>query len=263
MAHSFNVYIDESGDDGLRKFRVPGGNGGASHWLVIGACIVRSSRDLELVGVRDQVKKECKPNSKGRSIHFVDFSHNQKRRAAQIIAQAPIRITSVICLKNTENAGVFREKNQLYFYVTRFLIERISWLCRDFRSIVKEGDGRAKITFSRRGGLSYQAFRDYLTRLRDTSDTTVHWPVIDIDAIEAKDHSTNAGLQLADCCTSSIAASIEKDPYGNVEGSYLEELASRIYSRNGKYLSYGLKFLPNLDEIELDKGQAQIFGRFG
>jgi len=166
-------------------------------------------------------------------------------------------------LKNTENADVFSEKNQLYFYVTRFLIERISWLCRDYRSIVKEGNGQAKITFSRRGGLSYQAFRDYLKRLRDKSETTVHWPVIDIEAIEAKDHSTNAGLQLADCCTSSIAASIERDPYGNVEGSYLEELTNNIYHRNGKYMSYGLKFLPSINEIELDKGQARIFGKFG
>lgn len=166
MSHSFNVYIDESGDDGMTKFRNAGDGGGASNWLAVGACVVRSSRDLELVALRDRIRQECRPRSSKREIHFKDFNHNQKRRACQIIAGQPLRFSCVLGLKNTPNAETFVQKNQLYFYLTRYLIERVSWLCRDKRRSVQEGNGMAKIIFSRRGGLSYDGFRSYLERLR-------------------------------------------------------------------------------------------------
>lgn len=263
MGHSFNVYIDESGDDGMSNFRQAGGSGGgASHWLAVGACIVRSSRDLELVSLRDRIKNECRPNAPRRDIHFKDFGHSQKRRACQIIAGQPLRFSCVLGLKNTPNAATFVQKNQLYFYLTRYLIERVSWLCRDKRPSVQEGDGRAKITFSRRGGLSYDGFKEYLRYLKLSCETQIHWPVVDIDAVDAQDHSRLAALQIADCGVSAIAAALEPDPYGNVEYAYLHELSGNIYNRNGNYLSYGLKTLPPLEQTNLTQAQAAAFQRF-
>jgi hypothetical protein len=262
MAHSFHVYIDESGDDGLSNFREVGSGGGASNWLCVGACVVRASRDLELVALRDRIKAECRPNSPRRDIHFKDFNHSQKRRACQIISGQPLRFSCVLGLKNTPNAAAFTKKNQLYFYLTRFLVERVSWLCRERRPSVPEGDGTARVTFSRRGGLSYNGFKDYLKRLRDSHDTAIHWPVIAIDDVAAQDHSRVAALQIADCGVSAIAAAIEPDPYGNVEHSYIHELAGNIYNRRGNYLSYGLKTLPASDQANLSQMQAEGFRRF-
>ena len=262
MTHSYTVYIDESGDDGLSKFREPGSSGGSSHYLVIGACILRASRDLEIVSLRDRIKSECAPKKKGRAIHFKDFNHNQRRRACQLISGQNLRLSSVVGLKNAPEAKVFTQKNQLYFYLTRFLIERISWFCRDYRGIVREGDGRAKITFSRRGGLSYDGFKAYLRHLRDSSETSVHWPAIDIDAVDAQDHSRVAGLQIADIGTSAIASAFEKDPFGNTEGAYISELARNIYNRNGNYLSYGIKVLPNQEKLNLTDEQAKVLRQF-
>ena len=263
MPHSFHIYIDESGDDGLAKFRVPRQpGGGSSHWLVIGACVVRASRDLELVAIRDQIRSECTPSTKQRDIHFKKFGHNQKRHACNILSGSPIRFSCVLGLKNTPSAAAFRDKNQSYFYLTRYLIERTSWLCRDYRHIVKEGDGRAKITFSRRGGMNYETFQNYLTHLRDRDDTTVHWPAIDIDAVSTQDHSRMAALQLADFGTSAIAAAIEPDAFGNVEPSYMQALKNNIYNRKGNFLSYGLKFLPEFSSAGLSKDQAAAFQTF-
>lgn len=260
--HSFNVYIDESGDDGMTSFRSRGSEGGASHWLVIGACVARASRDLEFVEIRDQIKRECRPKSKRRDIHFKDFNHYQKKRACQILAGKPLRFTCVLGLKNSPDAAVFTEKNQLYFYLTRFLIERVSWLCRDKRKQVHEGNGLAKITFSRRGGMSYDSFKDYLQKLRDDRDTQIHWPVIDIEAISAHDHSRSAALQIADCGVSAIASAIEPDQFGNVENSYISELRGNIYNRNGNYLSYGLKTLPSLEKIHVPENQLVAINEF-
>lgn len=262
MSHSFHIYIDESGDDGMANFRQPGSGGGASHWLVIGACVVRASRDHELVALRDSIKSECKPTSSKRDIHFKDFNHNQKRRACQIIAGKPLRYLCVLGLKNTPNAAPFTQKNQLYFYLTRYLIERVSWLCRDKRPSVTEGNGMARIMFSRRGGLNYDDFKDYMRNLRDKQQTEVYWPVIDVDSVVAQDHSRVAALQIADCGVSAVAAAIEPDPFGNVESAYLDELAANLYNRRGNFLSYGLKSLPPLNEAGLSQAQARAFQRF-
>ncbi|GHC55680.1 hypothetical protein GCM10007315_18450 [Gemmobacter tilapiae] len=127
---------------------------------------------------------------------------------------------------------------------------------------MQEGNGMAKITFSRRGGLSYDGFKGYLELLRDKVETQIHWPVIDIDAVAAQDHSRLAALQIADCGVSAIAAALEPDIYGNVEHSYLHEIAGNIYHKGGNYLSYGLKTLPPLDQAGLSQSQAFGFQRF-
>jgi hypothetical protein len=54
MSHSFVAFIDESGDDGLKKFR-GGGEGGSSTWLVISACVIRQSRSADIVTWRDEI----------------------------------------------------------------------------------------------------------------------------------------------------------------------------------------------------------------
>ena len=255
MAHSYVAYIDESGDDGLSNFRKPGANGGSSHWLCISACILRESQRLETVGWRDQIKQTTSMKSKGRDIHFTKFNHGQKRVACQIIASKSLRFIAVLADKTRLDAATFGEKNRLYFYLTRHVIERLSWFCRDQRAAVPEGDGRVRIVFSRRGGLSYEGFQDYLRGLNSEQATTIHWPVIDIDGIEAKDHSTDAGLQLADCGASAIAAAFEPDPYGNCEAQYAHVLRDVVYSRKGNFLAYGLKILPSASDAALSEQQ--------
>lgn len=262
MAHSFIAYIDESGDDGIEKFREPGGQGGASKWLCICACIMRSSQSLETVKWRDEIK--TKTGKKGdRTIHFATLNHGQKKVASQLLSTKPVRFISSIVYKPAMRTDIFTAKNQLYFYMTRYVIERLSWFCRDMRRDVPEGDGRLKIIFSRRGGMSYDDFRSYLDRLRGDADkTNIHWPVIDIGSIEALDHSKHAGLQLADCGASAIASALEPDLYGNVEAQYLHQIQQVIYARNGNYLGYGLKLLPSITQLALTPQQAQSIQPF-
>jgi hypothetical protein len=262
MTHSFVAYIDESGDDGFGNFRTPGSGGGASHWLVVSACLFRNVFDLEAVKWRDEIL-DLMPGKKSREIHFKKLNHGQKIAACKVLADKPIRAINILSNKRTAPDGVFTNKNQLYFYTTRYLIERISWLCRDMRPRAPEGDGRVKITFSRRGGMSYDGFRDYLIRLKDAGDdVNIHWPVIDIDGIDARDHSTRASLQLADVIASSFAGGVEPDGFGNCERRYSEELKRITYSRKGKYLSYGVKMLPKHTDLELTQDQQKFIEMF-
>lgn len=172
---------------------------------------------------------------------------------------------NVIAAKEPIPPDIYVEKNQLYFYMTRYLIERISWLCRDDRPTVKEGDGRVAITFSRRGGMNYGDFRDYLRKLKASqqNDVQIHWPVIDIDVVNAADHGKVASLQLADAVASSFAAGFETDFYGNCEPRYAETLKPVTYNRKNwqgvrNYLSYGVKIVPSHTDCPLNAQQKKM-----
>ena len=141
--HTFLAFIDESGDDGLGgSFREIGGQGGASRWLVISACVFRASHALEAVRWRDEINAKF-PERQTRNLHFAKLNHGQKLAATQVLASKPVRVVSIIASKETIPDKHYVERNQLYFYLTRYLIERISWICRDHRPNAPEGDGRA------------------------------------------------------------------------------------------------------------------------
>jgi hypothetical protein len=260
MTHTYVAYIDESGDDGLQgPFRQVGNSGGSSKWLVISACIFRRTHSLDAVRWRDEIAAKM-PERQSRTLHFARLNHGQKLAAVQTIANKPVRALSVIAAKEPIPQGIYREKNQLYFYMTRYLIERLSWLCRDHRHNAPEGDGRVAITFSRRGGMQYDSFRNYLTQLKadNNKDIRIHWPVIDIAAVTAADHSKSASLQLADAVASAFAAGFEPDRYGNCEPRYAETLKPVTYHRNKNYLSYGVKIVPPYAECGLDQQQMKM-----
>lgn len=200
------------------------------------------------------------PERKSRDLHFAQLSHGQKLATVQTIATKPLRALSVIASKEAITRGIFTSKNQLYFYMTRYLIERLSWLCRDHRPEIKEGDGRVAITFSRRGGMQYDEFRAYLERLKadGSGEVRIHWPVIDIDAVSATDHSRSASLQLADAIASAFAAGFEPDRYGNCEPRYAETLKPITYNRKKNYLSYGVKLVPPHQDCNLDAQQIKM-----
>ncbi|MTH96553.1 DUF3800 domain-containing protein [Roseibium sp. RKSG952] len=264
MPHSFSAFIDESGDDGLDpdKFRKIGDNGGSSNWMSICACIIRTKNEAETVSWRDRLKTGAGKKSKGRQLHFHQLNHQQRRYVARELATFPLRYTAALTNKKDIPEGTYTEKNQLYFYMTRYVIERISWFCRDHREIVPEGNGKVKIVFSCRGGISYEAFKDYLIHLKNNEVTEIYWPVIDIDQIDAQDHSRNAALQLADCGAKAITEAFEPNRFGDVEGSYLKSLKRVIYNRNSNYHSYGLKIIPNWNEATLSNQHIEILNEF-
>jgi hypothetical protein len=259
MAHSYVAYIDESGDDGLgRPFRQIGKNG-SSHWLILSACVFRQIHDLDAVSWRDEIGAKM-PERQSRELHFKKLSDGQKLAAVQTIATKPLRTLSVVAAKTPIPADVYVETNQLYWYMARYLVERVSWLCRDARKDTKGGDGRVKITFSRRGNLqSYEEFRQYLRILKSNAQSNqIYWPVIDIDAVDAKDAGKSAALQLADAIASSVGSGFEPDLYGNCEPRYAEELKPVTYARNANYLSYGMKLVPKWQECGLTAPQMKM-----
>lgn len=270
--HSFNVYIDEAGDDGIKpdRFRSPG-TSGSSHWLAIGAAIIRASRDTEMVSNRDAIIDVFKRKKKKREIHFRELGHEQKLFACQAISEMPIRASVVMSNKTTipshPRKDLFSDKNTLYWYLTKYLVERISHCCAQLRPKVSEGNGCAKIIFSKRGNMNYRDFQDYLHKIKIGNtkypeQNNINWNIVDIDAIEALDHSKRAGLQIADCITSAFFTAVEPNFYGMTERRYADQLKRIVYNRNGRYIGHGLKYVPSLDKMELNKAQEDFLMRY-
>ncbi|OHD00910.1 MAG: hypothetical protein A2885_13470 [Sphingopyxis sp. RIFCSPHIGHO2_01_FULL_65_24] len=267
MAHSFIAYIDESGDDGLTgRFRKAGAQGGSSNWLTIGAVVWRMSRDLDAVQWAKEIAAQMPKQRRNRTLHFADMDHPQRIMAINGICRRPMRLVTVIANKPVIPPGTYVQKNQLYHYMSRYLIERLSWLCRDTRPTVPEGDGRLKIIFARRGGMSTDDFKDYLRLLKavDDPDIQIHWPVIDIEGIEAHDQPAKFGLQMADIAVSGLTWALEPDFYGNCEPRFARALKPIVYHRGANYLSYGAKLVPSYAKIpECDevKAFAELYGK--
>jgi hypothetical protein len=190
----------------------------------------------------------------------MDMDHPQRLMAVYELCDKPIRSITVIANKMVIPEGTYTDNSQFYHHLCRYLIERISWLCREYRPQVPEGDGRVKLVFSRRRRMNYQDFRDYISLLKSMADPNIqiHWPVIDIEGIDAEDHGSRYGLQLADIVTSGLMAALEPDFYGNVEPRYARLLKPIVFNRNGNYMSYGTKMFPAAGDLELTEQQREF-----
>lgn len=239
---TFVVYIDESGDEGFCF------NKGSSKWFVLSAAIVLKERDLETVKLIDEVRTKLGREGKV-ALHFRNLRHEQRIPFVNKISEANkhIRAISVIIHKpSLMEPETFQEPHRLYFYSVRYLLERVSWLCRDNKKQHK-GDGSAKVVFSNRSSMPYEELRDYFRRLRRRTgyfDIRVEWSVIKENQIFAQPARNLMGLQIADAVASSFYFAVEPSQYGHTEERYAKILKPVVYHRYGNYLGYGLKFWP-------------------
>lgn len=234
----FMVYIDESGDEGF-VFTTPG----SSHWFVLSAVVTRRENDMEAVRLVDAVRALLKRHPR-KALHFRDLQHHHRVPYVDAISKAKLRTVTVLIHKpSLAEPEKFRD-GYLYRYACRYLLERVSWLCRDHRK--KDGD-KAKIIFSNRSCMSYDDLRAYMSLLRAKSagdiDVRLDWSVLDPSMIEAQTHDSMMGLQIADAVASSMFSGVEVR-LGHTEPRYATMLRPTIYKHNGKQLGYGFKLWP-------------------
>lgn len=253
----FRAYVDESGDEGF-VFNSDGS--GSSRWMVLSAVVARQSSDLSIVKMLREVRKVLQRDP-GAQLHFRNLKHEQRVAYVKHIAETPLWTISVIVDKRSlhEPERFQAEKFLLYRYATRFLLERVSWLCRDRRT-EGDGDGRVEIIFSNRSIMSYDALRSYLKLLKEKSDpmdVRIDWSVVDPGCVSARNHDQLAGLQVADAVASSFFYAVQINRYGDVESRYATVLSPTIYRHKGSPHGYGLKFWPQ-DPKELLKTNPHL-----
>jgi len=249
MPASFVAYIDEAGDEG---FKFLPNEAGSSRWFVLSAVVFRHSGTLAPVQALAEVRTTLNVEAK-KPIHFRDLKHEKRVVCTSIIAKYPFRTVTVASYKpDIDDPEHYRSnKDLLYRYLTRLLLERVSWLCRDNKK-PEEGDGCVDLVFSDRAAMSYEDMRAYLRHLQAQMDGSVriHWPAIKTENIRAVQHAKLAGLQVADAVASSTFFALHLNPYGHAEPRYANILKGHVYRHKQSRLGYGLKFLSNFESLK-------------
>ena len=243
--HAFHAYIDESGDEGF-SFRDPPGQG-SSDWFVLSACVVRAA-NLPIIA------RQCGPTfrqieAKGRVVHFRSLPDKEKLILAESIGAKSIKTVS-ICVNKRQLQQMYKNhtldrRRRLYFYASRLLLERITWIARDYRD-PKAADHRCKLIFSRNKYFSYGRLCRYLDELQATN-TKIAWDYIDLPATSAAEHHSSMWLKVADAVASGMASALEL----NKSESYALAMGKAMYRYRDKTCkSYGLKFFPHVPKEE-------------
>ncbi|WP_083444938.1 DUF3800 domain-containing protein [Pseudorhodobacter aquimaris] len=154
--YEYVLYIDEAGDDGLKRVR-PIDNAGATEWLVISGVLVRHNNEEKVVDWVREIREDINVRQ-GPALHFKNLSLTKKLRACQMIAEKQLICFAVcsnkknMCGRSNERAAKMGGKQWFYNFCVCFLMERATDLClRD--SMQKYGAPRyMRVVFSQRGG---------------------------------------------------------------------------------------------------------------
>jgi len=255
---TFVVYIDESGDEGF-KFEAANSS---TRWFVLAAAVLRKADDANLVELAREVRAKLN-RPVNCHLHFRKLDHQPRLFYVGRIAESKVKVVAVLVDKRAiSSPETFREESRLYFYAARYLLERVSWYCRDHRTASDVGDGSAKVVFSNRSNLSYHDLREYMARLKEqsrTGDVRIAWEVIrhEHDGICALQAKSSAGLQVADAVASSFFYAVEQSGLGYTEERYARMLKPVLYNYHGKYLGYGIKLWPR--EVESNVATEERF----
>lgn len=277
--YRYIAYIDEAGDDGLKRVR-PIDENGSSEWMTLSAVLIRVERESE---IEDWVKdihaglwRHNKPD-----LHFAQLRPSKKLYVCEAMAGLSARYFVLASNKKNmrgyENpfAGQIPSKNWFYCWMTRLLLERVTHYV-EWRSIKDYGSPqKLKIEFSERGGLSYSQMAAYYEWLRMKGPTknlylpwgNLRWPVMDNRLLKVYNHTERAGLQLADCVASAFFKAADKHSTNQCDPRFAQALRPRMakeHDRPGSLIAgYGVKLMPGLGKAKLDADQAQIFRYYG
>jgi hypothetical protein len=233
----YRVYVDEAGNRGISKT--------SSCYFVVSAIVVADPDETELRRQLNDLRLALGRHS-GHVLHFQNFSHSHRLKAAQDIASSSVAtIINVIVHKDLRGQpspsgamGDISRPDPLYLWALRLLVERISWF-------VHERGGEAIVTFAHLKGFRTQKLHEYRRALEESGDVGARWRVFSGHPFRVQSPKSAELLQLADTTASALFQAIEPDQFGNTERRYLDVLAPKIYRRDsGRITSYGLKVFP-------------------
>jgi hypothetical protein len=254
LAHSFEICIDESGDQGFTF----SGNSKSSEWFIV-AGIVTVTGNVPKLQERVRAIKQMVGCHDTKHLHFRKLkSEVQRRSVITEISQMDKLCRSIVVMihkPSLQSPEAFMEDNRLYFYASRILLERASWLCastEEYRT-PRHGDRTAKVIFSGLPELSREKIGRYFDHLK-LMETKIDWTVIKADQFESLSPRRHAVLQIADCVAASFYCA--EHPHGKVRTpEWAQNLKPLLYrSQRGKYRGYGLKVFPPSVETQTAQG---------
>lgn len=229
MNKEYNVYIDESGDEGLNR---------GSKYFILTGIVVKKENDLEVARSIDTIKEHLElPRTTQLHWNKVKGFPN-KKMITTTISNLDIIIINIII--DTQNIKHIPSKD-LYYYFSSYLFERICWLCKD-------NNRKANIKISSRGNLKKEDLKNYLIKFNKKNTNSIDYKLI--KSINIYPNKQKRLLQMADCSCSALGQTLKYND--DTHRQYMSDLSKKIYNKNGNIMSYGLKIVPKLDQLPLE-----------
>lgn len=217
----YNVYIDESGDEGINK---------GSKYFILTALIVEKEKDLEISKVVDKIKNNLELNTKTQLHWKLLKGLPNKNMIMDIVSTLDIKIINIIvdtkCIQMIPS-------NNIYNFFSGYLYERICWYMIDCNGI-------ANINISSRGNLSKKNLSEYIN---SNNHKKFNIDATKINQIKIIPNERRKLLQLADCCCSALFQSLKY--HDKIHFEYISKIKNKLYFKNNNLLSYGLKLVPS------------------
>ena len=158
MGINVHGYFDESGDPGTRK--------ASSHHLVLGGFLVSVTDEAAVLHAMAAARSEL-GFAPDKVFHFSKLPHDKRLRWAEIVGQMPIKAIVIVLCKRGGGKKSPIKADQLYNWVTRLAMERLSWYC--------QGNGtKTSLTLEHPKGYQKWKMASYVQRLQ-AMPTEIKW----------------------------------------------------------------------------------------
>ena len=219
----YNVYIDESGDEGIKS---------GSVYFILTAVIVEKEKDLNVAKCVDDIKEKLQV-PRDSQLHWVKVKgFPNKEMVINIIEEQELLIVNVIV--DTKAIKHIISKN-MYYHFSAYLFGKIC-------DIMKHKNGKANLIISGRGQLRKDELVEYLVKHDKRKKISKDHLNLNPKHIKIYPNAKKRLLQLADCCCSSLGQAIK---YNNETACKIyKPLIKKCHNYKNTYHKHGFIFVP-------------------
>jgi hypothetical protein len=236
------AFIDESGCDGDKFGK------GSSEFLILSAVVGIGVMQPDIEMRCDILRRMAEKPDDWQIPKFDKATGPIKWAVCNLFADLNFYATHVVIHKPSIQDDKLRtDRNRLYRFASKFLVERVSWICDAMHSTSAPGS-LCELVFSQDLSRCYDTFRDYialLSRDRQRIRTSINWRHIDPAHIRDAPFRHEIGLLLADYHASALGLALEKKKFGQHDDRFARILGEPILkSRSRGAFGFGYKFWP-------------------
>lgn len=249
MENEFVAFVDEAGCSGNRFGK------GSSEFLAMAAIVCRRSNLDQTLDVFDDARAKRDMQDK----KFKKFSKSSDKDnfvLTSLLAAKPVRFVFVAFHKPSLQGTSIRENHgNEYNYLTKFVIERISWTVRDAKH--QGGNKICDVVMSEQKMYPMENLEMYFEKLKQGKgryNTRANWE--HIGTFSQMPHNDETETHLADIAASAFHRAIEPKEYGMTDERFFNNLFRLVY-RGREDRPHGLKIWPN-EVIEPAKKEGRL-----
>lgn len=259
--NTYTLYIDESGETGLKKIRAPTAVG-ASPYMTLGGVLIPDPIKEEVISHLDEITKTI-----GRkNLHCSNLNHRQKVYFSREMSKISIVFFGVISLKSTlgnYKNDINSDGTKYFNKCAQYMLERVG----SFLTEQKISSNQLKIIFEE-GYHEYAQFRSFIKacQISPIHPNTKYLRNLDIAKIFDASKVDEPLLQIADLVAHSLFKAVDKTErnYFIPEPRYLSEIHKNFYHdpKTKEILNFGLRPIHKLSQINLDEDVYALINSF-